>query len=152
MLGTDQIDSAGAGEDVALSAIAGPITLGFPARPEPVRLARLVGAAVAGSIDASLDDIEDLRIAVGEACTMLVGHAAPASRIDITIDPGVEAIGFHAQLSGGLRPEPQVDELAQLVLRSLADEVDFRLDTEEASLTFSWAIDGAGPDESQRGE
>ena len=143
MLDADEIQATDAGDDAARRAIAGPITLGFPARPEPVRLARLVGAAVAGSVDVSLDDIEDLRIAVGEACTMLVGHATPSARVEITIEPRAEAIDFSAQLRGGLRPDPQVDDLAQLVLRSLADDVDFRLDADEAALTFSWPIAGA---------
>ena len=149
MLGTDEIPPTAVGDEPAPAAIAGPITLGFPARPEPVRLARLVGAAVAGSVDASLDDIEDLRIAIGEACTMLVGHATPAARVEITIEPRSEVIGFTALPSGGLRPDPQVDELAQLVLRSLADEVEFRVDGDEAALTFSWSLAGAARSESQ---
>lgn len=152
MLGTNEIDSAGVGDDdAALMAIEGPITLGFPARPEPVRLARLVGAAVAGSIDVSLDDIEDLRLAVGEACAMLVGHATPSARVEITIEPGPDAIDFRALLHGGLRPDPVVDELSQLVLRSLVDDVEFRLDDSEAALRFSWPLNGAAVNGSPRG-
>ena len=152
MLGTDEIQSTGVGGDPGVPTIDGPITLGFPARPEPVRLARLVGAAVAGSVDASLDDIEDLRLAVGEACTMLVGHAATEARLEITIEPRHGAIDFSARLQGGLRPDPQVDELAQLVLRSLADDVDFRLDDGEAALTFSWPLAGEARADSLSGE
>lgn len=151
MLGTDEIDSSGVGDDAALTAIDGPITLGFPARPEPVRLARLVGAAVAGSTDASVDDIEDLRIAVGEACAMLVGHATPSARLEITIDPSPKVIEFRALVRGGLRPDPEVDELAQLVLRSLANEVDLQVDDNEATLSFSWPIAGNSNNGSQRG-
>ena len=149
MLGTDETQPAGVGDDATRSVIGGPITLGFPARPEPVRLARLVGAAVAGSVDASLDDIEDLRIAVGEACTMLVGHATPSARVEITIEPHDGAIDFSAQLLGGLRPDPQVDDLAQLVLRSLADHVEFRLDADAAALTFTWPVSGDSSSGSQ---
>jgi serine/threonine-protein kinase RsbW len=44
-----------------------------------------------------------------------------------------------------------VDDLAQLVLRSLADDVDFRLGTDDAALTFSWPIAGAASSGSQSG-
>lgn len=133
------------------SAIAGPITLGFPARPEPVRLARLVGAAVAGSADASIADIEDLRIAIGEACALLIGHATPTSRVDVTIEVGPEAIGFSAKLNGGTRSDPQVDELAELVLGSLADNVEFRFDEPGAALTFRWPLAAGEPSDTPSG-
>ncbi|MEZ5374678.1 MAG: ATP-binding protein [Microthrixaceae bacterium] len=94
MLGTEDTATTGDGDRTVAAPIGGPITLGFPARPEPVRLARLVSAAVAGSVDATIDDIEDLRIAVGEACAILVGHASPTGRVDITIEAGPDAIGF----------------------------------------------------------
>lgn len=125
------------------SAINGPITLGFPARPQPVRLARLVSAAVAGSVDASIDDIEDLRIAVGEACAILVGHATTDGRVEITIAVGSDSMTFDSRLTGGRCDDPQVDELAQLVLGSLADDVDFRLLDTGASLTFRWPLAAA---------
>lgn len=89
------------------SAINGPITLGFPARPQPVRLARLVSAAVAGSVDASIDDIEDLRIAVGEACAILVGHATTDGRVEITIAVGSDSMTFDSRLTGGRCDDPR---------------------------------------------
>ena len=143
MLGTDEFDATTLGVRSVRSAINGPITLGFPARPQPVRLARLVSAAVAGSVDASIDDIEDLRIAVGEACAILVGHATTDGRVEITIAVGSDSMTFDSRLTGGRCDDPQVDELAQLVLGSLADDVDFRLLDTGASLTFRWPLAAA---------
>lgn len=145
MPGTDALTTHDAGDRSPPAAIGGRITLGFPARPEPVRLARLVGTAIAGSVDASIADIEDLRIAVGEACAMLIGHATPAGRVEFVIEVGSESIDFSAQLSGGTRPDPQVDDLAKLVLGSLADDVEFRLDEPGATLTFRWPIAAGEP-------
>ncbi|MCB1026323.1 MAG: ATP-binding protein [Microthrixaceae bacterium] len=144
MLGTEDTATTGDGDRTVAAPIGGPITLGFPARPEPVRLARLVSAAVAGSVDATIDDIEDLRIAVGEACAILVGHASPTGRVDITIEAGPDAIGFQAALVGGTRPDPQVDDLAQMVLESLADDVELRVDDAGARLSFRWPVVSAG--------
>lgn len=139
MLGTEEITATDGDRSVA-APIGGPITLGFPARPEPVRLARLVGAVVAGSIEASIDDIEDLRIAVGEACTILVGHATPQSRVEVTIEVASDSLAFEALLVDGRRLDPQVDELSQMVLGSLADDVDLQLEDTGARLTFRWAL------------
>jgi serine/threonine-protein kinase RsbW len=44
----------------------------IPARPEFVGVARLTAAAIAARHGFSYDEIEDLKIAVGEACTSLI--------------------------------------------------------------------------------
>src|SRR3989442_3707712 len=44
------------------------IDLKIPGRPDYVVVVRLTAAAVAGRMGLSYDDIEDLKVAVGEAC------------------------------------------------------------------------------------
>ncbi len=52
----------------------------FPARPEFVSVARLTAATVAGRRGFTYDEIEDLKIAVGEACTSLLIAGVDAGR------------------------------------------------------------------------
>lgn len=146
MLGTDEIGATTLGErSDALGHQRSHHALGFPARPlQPVRLARLVSAAVAGSVDASIDDIEDLRIAVGEACAILVGHATTDGRVEITIAVGSDSMTFDSRLTGGRCDDPQVEtSWRNWFLGSLADNVDFRLLDTGASLTFRWPLAAA---------
>ncbi len=49
------------------------ITLTLPAVPDFVRLARLTVASLATKVGFSYDEVEDLRIAVGEGCSLLIG-------------------------------------------------------------------------------
>jgi hypothetical protein len=52
------------------------VSLQFPASLEYIRLARLVASGLAAQMNFTLDDIEDLRIAVDELCSALVEAAA----------------------------------------------------------------------------
>lgn len=58
-----------------------PIELTLPAEPRLVRLARLLASGVGTMLGLTLEDVEDLRIAVDELCSTLVeaGNGTPIS-------------------------------------------------------------------------
>lgn len=51
------------------------IEMRIPAKPEYVGVVRLTSSGIAGRMGFSYDDIEDLKIAISEACTNAVQHA-----------------------------------------------------------------------------
>jgi len=51
------------------------IEMKIPAKPEYVGVVRLTVSGVANRLGYSYDDIEDIKIAVAEACTNVVNHA-----------------------------------------------------------------------------
>ncbi|MFA9556655.1 anti-sigma B factor RsbW [Evansella sp. AB-rgal1] len=51
------------------------IELKMPAKPEYVGVVRLTVSGIANRLGYSYDDIEDIKIAVAEACTNVVNHA-----------------------------------------------------------------------------
>ncbi|WP_227939737.1 anti-sigma B factor RsbW [Alkalihalobacillus deserti] len=51
------------------------IQMSVPAKPEYVGVVRLTVSGIANRIGFSYDDIEDMKIAVAEACTNVVNHA-----------------------------------------------------------------------------
>lgn len=63
------------------------VELKIPCKPEYVGVARLVVLGVASRMAFSYDDVEDLRLAVGEACTSAIerAKAANAENPQITI-------------------------------------------------------------------
>jgi serine/threonine-protein kinase RsbW len=52
------------------------INLTIPAKPDYVSIARLTISGIANRMGFSYDEIEDLKLAVAEACTNAVDHAA----------------------------------------------------------------------------
>lgn len=51
------------------------VEMKIPAKPEYVGVIRLTSSGIAGRMGFSYDDIEDLKIAISEACTNAVQHA-----------------------------------------------------------------------------
>ena len=60
------------------------VVLTLPAAPEFVRLARLTCAGLATRIGMGYDEVEDLRIAVGEACSLLIGGGQRKGTLTLT--------------------------------------------------------------------
>jgi serine/threonine-protein kinase RsbW len=73
------------------------VRLTLPARPENVAVIRHVLGAFAEALDLPLDVIDDMRLAVTEACTNVVRHAydGEPGKLDIVLRPdgdGLEVI------------------------------------------------------------
>ncbi len=121
------------------------IELEIPARAEFVALARLVVSALASS-DSNLADerIDDLKLAVSEACTNAIeAHDAAGSdeRVLVRCIAGEDALEIrvedrgHGFDPGGLPDHPPVTDPDRLkferglgipLIRALVDEVEFR--------------------------
>jgi hypothetical protein len=56
----------------AMAVGAGPVTLTIPAVPAMVRVARLTASSLANLADFSIDEIDDIKIAVSEVVTLLI--------------------------------------------------------------------------------
>jgi hypothetical protein len=107
-----------------------PVRLTIPAEPDSVRLARLVAAGVAADAGLSIDDTEDLRIAVSELVALLIdGPATPDTDATITYrrtEGEVEVSGeYHA---GADAAEGALDDLVLEILRVVIDDHDFRVE------------------------
>ncbi len=105
----------------------------FPARAEFVSVARLTAATVAARRGFTYDEIEDLKIAVGEACTSLLLSAAGAARpITVRYVLGDHLLQVEVEGAGPAiavpteRTAPALDEagLGVFLMRCLVDEVD----------------------------
>jgi len=83
-----------------------------------------VKSSLAARLDFTLDDIEDLRIAVDEACAMLLSQAIPGSSLECTF--GLEADGMTITVSvPSLSPRmPSAETFAWTVLSALAGSVE----------------------------
>lgn len=114
--------SIGAGSDVTTGQTEGraDVELRLPADSAFVSVLRTTTAGLAARLDFPIDDIEDLRIAVGEASAMVLPEATPGSDLTcrfymahgaLTVSVGVEV--DHAVA-------PDFDSFAWQVLATLA--------------------------------
>jgi serine/threonine-protein kinase RsbW len=100
------------------------VVLTLPAAPEFVRLARLTCAGLATRIGMGYDEVEDLRIAVGEACSLLIGAGARKGTLTLTFGLDADAVGV--TIAGGFDgPGVAADDtggLSDQILDAVVDE------------------------------
>jgi serine/threonine-protein kinase RsbW len=103
------------------------VTVRLPAEGAYLSVLRTATAGLAARLDFTLDEIEDLRIAVDEACAMLLSQAVPGASLEcaFTLGPDVMTIAVTAAC---LAPQqPASDTFAWTVLTALAGSVDSRV-------------------------
>lgn len=114
-----------------------PVQLTAPAERSSARLARLVASGVGAGAGLSIDDTEDLRIAVSELVALLVdGVEDPGLSIHVTYlsAPGEVTVegkgeaGPTASDAPGAGGPPAVDDLALEILRVVVDVHSFEAD------------------------
>ncbi|MGI8614983.1 MAG: anti-sigma factor [Nocardioidaceae bacterium] len=99
-----------------------------PAGGEYLSVLRTAAAGLAARLDFTLDDIEDLRIAVDEACAMLLSQARPGSRMTCAFRLGEQAVTFRASVHSAKPTPPSKTGFAWTVLSALATAVDARVE------------------------
>jgi serine/threonine-protein kinase RsbW len=110
---------------------------GTPARPEPstapdivtvrmpadgayLSVLRTATAGLAARLDFTLDDIEDMRIAVDEACAMLLSQAVPGSSLECTFALNEDDMTITVCVQSLNPRPPSADTFAWTVLSALA--------------------------------
>lgn len=123
------------------------VSLTIPCRAEYVGVARLAILGVASRLNFTYDDVEDLRLAVGEACTSAIDRAGPKAQAEASINiacqvqPDALTVEVHYNLNGDGAPaeaagadldEANVDadpeNIGALLMEILVDSVDVETD------------------------
>jgi serine/threonine-protein kinase RsbW len=103
------------------------VTVGMPAEGAYLSVLRTATAGLAARLDFTLDEIEDLRIAVDEACAMLLSQAIPGTNLACAFDLGAEEMTITVSVIAAEPRIPARDTFAWTVLSALAGTVDSRL-------------------------
>ncbi len=106
------------------------VILTLPASGAYLSVLRTATAGLAARLDFTLDEIEDLRIAVDEACAMLLagGTAGADLTCRFQLEPGLIRVSVTLPSPDGRLPAR--DTFAWTVLSALADEVSADTDAE----------------------
>jgi serine/threonine-protein kinase RsbW len=108
----------------SLSDVRDVVTVRLPADSAYLSVLRTATAGLAARLDFNLDEIEDLRIAIDEACAMLLAQAVPGTDLtcEFELTDDAMSIGVSVLTVDGRRPSR--DTFAWTVLSSLAGDVD----------------------------
>lgn len=91
------------------------VELKIPSKPEFVGVARLTILGVASRMPFTYDEVEDIRLAVGEACTTAVERAKRSNNPDgeITIMSEICGNKLMIRVKDDAGPAPQVPKVAE---------------------------------------
>jgi serine/threonine-protein kinase RsbW len=97
------------------------VELSVPADTKHLRLARLAASGYGADLGFTLDDIEELRLAVGEACALLVDNAPGGSRLVLRYSADGPALVIEGRCPALNGAAVEVDPVAQAVMTNTVD-------------------------------
>src|SRR6202167_5779866 len=103
----------------------------MPAEGASLSVLRTATAGLAARLDFTLDEIEDLRIAIDEACAMLLNQAIPGTDLECLFELGTDQVTITVSVVAAQPRMPARDTFAWTVLSALAGTVDSRLGPED---------------------
>ena len=106
------------------------VTIKLPAAGAYLSVLRTATAGLAARLDFTLDEIEDLRIAVDEACAMLLAQAVAGADLECQFSLSEESIRVSVSVLTVDGQQPSRDTFAWTVLSALAGEVDSTADVD----------------------
>jgi serine/threonine-protein kinase RsbW len=110
------------------------VRLVMPADPEFLRLARVTAMGLASRLQFTLDEIEDLRIAIDELIFALIGVKGREGEVQLQyrLQPeGLEVVG-----TGQFEDDitfPGLTEMSELILNAVTDEHDLNVNGRSSS-------------------
>jgi serine/threonine-protein kinase RsbW len=128
----------------APNASSGVVRISIPARAEWVAVARLAVSAVASRQRFSIDEIEDIKLAIAEACTNAIQHGSAEGSIDIECELRDDALVTTVRDRGmgprlGTVNEERIgemgrtEELGVFLIRALMDDVAYTSDVRDGT-------------------
>jgi serine/threonine-protein kinase RsbW len=122
----------GPGEDARAD-----VELRLPADSAYVSVLRTTSAGLAARLDFTLDDIEDLRMAVGEACALVLPQAAPGSDLHCEFSMGAGELTIQVEVPSQDPIAPDEDSFAWQVLTTLATNASSSTTEDRLTITLS---------------
>jgi serine/threonine-protein kinase RsbW len=96
-----------------------PVTITFPAVPQYLRLARIATADAASRAGLDYEEIDDVRIAVSELCSLVSVDPGNTVTLAFRVDTGRLTVEGESRTGGA---EIMPNELSQAIVAAVADE------------------------------
>jgi serine/threonine-protein kinase RsbW len=118
------------------------VLLRVPANAAYASLVRTAAASLASRLEIGIDRLEDLRLAVDEACALLIQHAGQEAHMEclFRLDQS-KALNLEARVRSDGRPL-RTSGFTWTVLTALVDDVTVDLADGEVVIAMTMAADG----------
>src|SRR3954447_20102421 len=106
------------------------VVVSVPARPEFMQLLRAAVGSVAARVDFTYEAIDDLRIAVDEACARILSVPGMPTTLSLRIIPdesGIEVVAYTDGEANEWPPDRFEESLTAKILDALTNRVSFEL-------------------------
>ena len=113
------------------------VTLRIPASPAFVQVVRLTAASLASRLGFSIDDIEDLKIAVDELSAYMTGAQGREGTLEITFRVDDDRIEIHGvgRFLPGVKVRTELTDFSKQILDTVVD--DAALSQVDGTATFN---------------
>ncbi|HHV25614.1 histidine kinase [Anaerosalibacter bizertensis] len=102
------------------------IKLTVPSRPDYVGVVRLTTSSIGSKIDFSIEEIEDIKVAIAEACINAMEKSETLNiEYELYKDKLIMFVENVTEKIDSFRKDVKEKELGILIIRSLMDEVEF---------------------------
>lgn len=100
------------------------VSISIPASPEYVKIVRLVAAGLAVRLRFTIEDIDDLKIAVDELSSYLTGTQGRDGTIQVRFSVGEDRIEIAGagRFSPGQSVRSELTQFSRMILETVADE------------------------------
>jgi hypothetical protein len=106
------------------------VKLSLPSAPEFLRLARVTASGLASRMGFTVDEVEDLRLAIDELCFAVTGSPPPKGTVELRYK--IEASGLEVEgigrFSKGASLPLTLTDLSERILDALVDEHELLAD------------------------
>ena len=111
------------------------IKMEIASNPQYVSIVRLTTSGIANKVGFCLDDIEDMKVAVSEACTNTIKHSSDNKFSGLTIKIVDSGKGYDVDtVDKPNLKEPKESGLGLFIIQSLMDEVDIKSDIDNGTI------------------
>ena len=106
------------------------VKLTLPSTPDFLRLARVTASGVASRMGFTVDEVEDLRLAIDELCFALTGSPPPAGTVELVykLNGGSLEVDGIGHFNGEATLPLTLTDLSERILDALVDEHELLAD------------------------
>lgn len=117
------------------------VSIKIPAAPSYLQVVRLIAAGLASRLGFTLDDIEDLKIAVDELSAYLTGAQGREGTLELSfaIDGQSIAITGSGHFTPGIKVRTELTQLSRQILETVADSASLHQDDGVPTFTLTKA-------------